>query len=238
MQDNDYSDHETARHDALRVVAHYDTDNKGYGLAQWTTDDRKQGLQDILNGRSVDDLDAQLEYLKYELENNYSSVLDKLKNASSIHEASNTVLTEFEKPKNQSSTEDTERWMYSTDIANQLGHYDGEYYEEPEETPEETSEEEPEEKKDKEGIKDVDEFNVIDTSTTGGSSDNPFGFLEWLPLYTEFRMAEVYNIIDKWLGRIYKLFKSFKVDDFLKDLLDLKDLKLKLKGSLGIEDEK
>lgn len=58
-----------------------------------------------------------------------------------------------------------------------------------------------------------------DTSSTG-----TVPFLSELPLQTEYIMAEVYNIIDKWLKRIYDLFASFKVDGFLDDLVHLDDL--------------
>ena len=43
-------------------------------------------------------------------------------------------------------------------------------------------------------------------------------------------MAEVYNIIDKWLGRIYRLFESFNIEDFLGDMFDLDDMTFKLVG--------
>lgn len=202
------------------------TDNKGYGLAQWTTDDRKQKLQDFLGGRSIDDLGGQLEYLVHELQTDFPNVWKTLQNASSIHEASTAVLTGFEKPKNQSENQDALRWHYGETIGRAL---------EGTEIPDEDvpTADVPEEG----GDKQVDEFNLIDTGTTdvSGLTGYPFSFLDSLPIQTEFTMAEVYNIIDTWLGRIYKLFKSFKVDDFLKDLLDLKEIKLNVDGVVDVK---
>ena len=181
-------------------------DSKGYGLAQWTTSDRKKAFYDSLNGRSVDDIDAQLEYLKSELmSSQYKNVLDKLRNASSIEEASDATLYGFEKPNDKSEATAGLRLAYGQDIAGQLGSYDGEVNIEDEETP--TSD----------GMKNFDEVNVI--GGKGGGS-NPLSFLSNLPLQTEYLMAQVYDIIDKWLGRIWKLLKSFQIPDDLKKWLD------------------
>lgn len=72
----------------------------GYGLAQWTSPGRKAGLWNLAHqkGVSIADEDMQLEYVLYELENNYSSVLKVLKTATSIREASDVVLKKFEVP--------------------------------------------------------------------------------------------------------------------------------------------
>lgn len=203
------------------------TDNKGYGLAQWTTDNRKNKLLDYLDGRSVDDLEGQLGYLVKELQEDFPNVWKTLQNASSIHEASSAVLTGFEKPKNQSENQDALRWHYGETIGRAL---------QGTEIPDEDvpTADVPEDG----GDKQVDEFNLIDTGTTdvSGLTGYPFSFLDSLPIQTEFVMAEVYNIIDTWLGRIYKLFKSFKVDDFLKDLLDLKEIELNVDGLVGIKE--
>lgn len=75
-------------------------DSAGYGLAQWTTDGRKQGLQAfaIEHGTSISDLGMQLDYLCYELETTYAPVLNVLQNAGSVREASDYVLHYFEAP--------------------------------------------------------------------------------------------------------------------------------------------
>lgn len=72
----------------------------GYGLAQWTSPGRKAGLYNLAKqkGVSIADLDMQLEFLLYELENSYPSVLKTLKSATSIRAASDVVLKKFEIP--------------------------------------------------------------------------------------------------------------------------------------------
>jgi hypothetical protein len=74
----------------------------GYGLAQWTTPARKSGLYDKCKkkGVSIADLQTQLEYLMYELETSYASLLKVLKTTNDIANASTLVLTKFEQPAN------------------------------------------------------------------------------------------------------------------------------------------
>lgn len=78
-------------------------DSQGFGLAQWTFWSRKQALLDFANslGVSIGDLNMQLNFLWKELTESYSGVLSVLRNASSILEASNAVLFNFERPANQ-----------------------------------------------------------------------------------------------------------------------------------------
>lgn len=88
-------------------------DSAGYGLAQWTYWSRKQNLLNFAKekGASIGDLDMQLEFLMKELES-YSSVLRTLKAATSIQEASDIVLTKYEKPANQSDSVKMKRASY------------------------------------------------------------------------------------------------------------------------------
>ncbi|MBR1522856.1 MAG: hypothetical protein IJ641_00205 [Lachnospiraceae bacterium] len=81
-------------------------DQAGYGLAQWTYYTRKQGLLDYARekGESIGDLGIQLEYLWKELSEAYTGVLDTLRNASSVREASDKVLTSYERPADQSES--------------------------------------------------------------------------------------------------------------------------------------
>lgn len=78
-------------------------DGYGYGLAQWTFHTRKQALLafSLQEGTSIGDLAMQLSFLWKELSEEYTSVLSVLKNASTIREASDIVLTKFERPANQ-----------------------------------------------------------------------------------------------------------------------------------------
>lgn len=73
-------------------------DSAGYGLAQWTYWSRKQGLLDYAKskGKSIGDLEMQLEFLLKELTS--YGLLSALKAASSVREASNLILLKFEKP--------------------------------------------------------------------------------------------------------------------------------------------
>jgi LysM repeat protein len=75
----------------------------GYGLAQWTYWSRKQALFNYAKSKnkSIGDLMTQLEFLYKELSESYKSVLKDLENATSILDASNSVLTKFECPANQ-----------------------------------------------------------------------------------------------------------------------------------------
>ena len=78
-------------------------DSAGYGLAQWTFWSRKQALLDYAKacGVSIGDIHMQLNFLWKELTESFSGVLSVLRNASSILEASNAVLFDFERPANQ-----------------------------------------------------------------------------------------------------------------------------------------
>lgn len=86
----------------------------GYGLAQWTSVGRKAGLYDYVKskGVSIGDLEAQLEYLFKELGTSYKTVLNALKSASSVREASDVVLKKFECPADQSEAVKVKRAGY------------------------------------------------------------------------------------------------------------------------------
>ena len=75
-------------------------DRAGYGLAQWTYWTRKQNLLNFAKSKnkSIGDLEMQLEFLIKELKESFRSVYNVLKNASSIQQASDVVLMDFERP--------------------------------------------------------------------------------------------------------------------------------------------
>lgn len=89
-------------------------DSAGYGLAQWTFWSRKEGLlafaQDA--GKSIGDLEMQLDYLLKELTEGYKGVLDTLKTASDVQTASDSVLLNFERPADQSTAVKNKRAGY------------------------------------------------------------------------------------------------------------------------------
>ena len=71
-------------------------DAAGYGLAQWTYWSRKQNLLNYARsvGKSIGDLDMQLEFLCKEL-SGYSAVWKTLQSAKSVFEVSNAVLLQL-----------------------------------------------------------------------------------------------------------------------------------------------
>ena len=77
-------------------------DSAGYGLAQWTYWSRKQALLEFAQaaGKSIGDLQMQLDFLWKELQG-YTSVLNTLKNATTVKTASDAVLTGYERPADQ-----------------------------------------------------------------------------------------------------------------------------------------
>ena len=81
-------------------------DKAGYGLAQWTYYTRKQALLDFAKskGKSIGDLDMQLEFLWKEINESYPAVLTVLKGAGSVREASDAVLLWYERPADQSES--------------------------------------------------------------------------------------------------------------------------------------
>ena len=78
-------------------------DEAGYGLAQWTYWSRKQNLLNYAKtkGKSIGDLEMQLGFLCKELKEQYTnSVYNILKTATSVQQASDAVLMNFERPLN------------------------------------------------------------------------------------------------------------------------------------------
>lgn len=86
-------------------ISEYDFVNNGpngggYGLAQWTSPSRKQGLYDlkITANQSIGSINLGLEYLVTELKNSYPSVYDEMQNATDINSATVYFLWNFENP--------------------------------------------------------------------------------------------------------------------------------------------
>lgn len=98
-------------------------DSAGYGLAQWTYSSRKQAMYNMYQSggySSIGSIELALDYLWYELENSYSGVLSVLKSASSIREASDKVLHDFENPADQSESVEIKRCSYGETYYNEL----------------------------------------------------------------------------------------------------------------------
>lgn len=89
-------------------------DSAGYGLAQWTYWSRKQALFNYKTayGCSIGDETMQLGFLWQELQG-YGALMKVLNNAKSVREASDAVLTIYERPADQSETVKIKRATYS-----------------------------------------------------------------------------------------------------------------------------
>ena len=72
----------------------------GYGIAQWTSSDRQQGLADLAakKGKPSGDLGVQLDYLWKELKQSYPTVLSALKQTNTVEEAVSVILNQYEAP--------------------------------------------------------------------------------------------------------------------------------------------
>ena len=89
-------------------------DSAGYGLAQWTFWSRKQNLLNFARqcGKSIGDLNMQLDFLWKELTDGYTSLVRTLQSAATIRVASDAVLVQFERPADQSETAKIRRASY------------------------------------------------------------------------------------------------------------------------------
>lgn len=108
-------------------------DSAGYGLAQWTFWSRKEKLLAYAKslGKSIGDEDMQIEFLFDELSSSYPTVFKALQNAKSVKEASDIVLTQYERPADQSESVKVKRASYGEEFYKQFvkvtSSNDGEY---------------------------------------------------------------------------------------------------------------
>ena len=93
----------------------FSTDKAGYGLAQWTYWSRKQTLYDytVGQGYSIDDLGRQISLIITELTGQYKGILNSLTNVSSIEDASNLILFQYERPADQGKAVQNRRAGYA-----------------------------------------------------------------------------------------------------------------------------
>lgn len=98
-------------------------DSAGYGLAQWTYWSRKEGLLTFAKAadKSIGDLGMQLDFLWKELSEGYTSVLRALRNAKTVREASDVVLTKYERPADQSESVKKKRAQYGETFLKKYG---------------------------------------------------------------------------------------------------------------------
>lgn len=97
------------------------TDKGGFGLAQWTSSSRKKEMYEFHQkaGKSIGDLNTQLDFLYYELSEKYKTkIWNVLINSKSILEASNLILMKFERPADQSERVQNKRLSYGKEFYN------------------------------------------------------------------------------------------------------------------------
>lgn len=84
----------------------FQTDRCGFGICQHTSPDRKTNMwiRSKETNKSIGDLEFQLDFIMWEFNNGYKAVLNTLKNATSVKEASDYVCTKYERPANQSAS--------------------------------------------------------------------------------------------------------------------------------------
>ena len=89
-------------------------DGHAFGLVQWCYYTRKGGLQGYAKqvGRSVGDLQMQLEYLVKEMSQDYKSVWKAVTEAMNIRTASDTVMLKYEKPSTTTEAAKQKRASY------------------------------------------------------------------------------------------------------------------------------
>ena len=91
-------------------------DEVGFGLCQWTVSSRKQRLLNHAGDDSVWSFDVQMSYLHWELQNMVigGTTFEKyLKNLTTLKEVAEVFMTDFEGPKDQSSTAKQLRVRYA-----------------------------------------------------------------------------------------------------------------------------
>lgn len=116
-----YTDAEYTAAVDQKIYTNFVNDGAGYGLAQWTYYSRKQNMLTFhtKKGKSIGDLNTQLEFLVHELTTGYkNSVWEVLKSAKSILEASNAVLLKFERPADQSTAVQNKRASFGQEYYN------------------------------------------------------------------------------------------------------------------------
>lgn len=104
----------------VRNKSKFSNDGGGYGLAQWTSSDRKKKMYEYIvenNGKGIDNLLYQLKFMNSELTSNYSGVGNVLRSTNDVNVASDKVLYSYEIPKYPELTKQKRR-NYAWDAYN------------------------------------------------------------------------------------------------------------------------
>lgn len=97
-------------------------DKAGFGLCQWTYYSRKQAMYEYIvesQNKSIGDKKAQVDFLLHELTTKYGTLVSNLKKCTTVKAASDLILTQFEKPADQSDTVKNKRASYAMEYYNQ-----------------------------------------------------------------------------------------------------------------------
>lgn len=89
-------------------------DCAGFGICQWTYHSRKKALYEYAKSKnkSISDLEMQLDFMLKELNESYKSVLNTLKTATSVKQASDVFMVKYESPADQSESAKNKRAGY------------------------------------------------------------------------------------------------------------------------------
>lgn len=99
------------------------TDCAGYGLAQWTYQTRKAALFAFAKaqGRSVGDLDLQIDFMLREMLNSYPVLFGDLRTATDVRAASDSVLVQYERPADMSEPVKIKRAGFGEEFLREFG---------------------------------------------------------------------------------------------------------------------
>lgn len=101
------------------IYTNFVKDSAGWGLCQWTFWSRKQNLLNYAktHNKSIGDLAMQVDFLIIELKQ-YKDVWAVLQTATSVKQASDVVLTQYERPRDQTDRVKEQRASYGLDFYN------------------------------------------------------------------------------------------------------------------------
>lgn len=125
MTDNEYT---AAVDNGSYTKEQFIYDGFGYSIVQHTYWSRKKALYEFIKSqnKSIGDLEAQLEYVYQELSTSYKSLLNTLKNAKSVAEASSAFMLKFERPYDQSLAAQQKRANLGQKYYDKYANKDGE----------------------------------------------------------------------------------------------------------------
>lgn len=98
----------------------------GYSFGQWTFQPRQESLYKFAKSRGLDIKKERLtsniaiDFVVYELTTEYSSILKQLKSSKSLSDATNIILTKYERPANMGPSALTARTQHAQEILDKM----------------------------------------------------------------------------------------------------------------------